>query len=191
MGSSIFFFIRKIKTFAGPLELLRIMKRFNILLALFILLLACKNQGSTTTEQDAATSDVAYAAYGEAIDETGADDHYQLLGLYQNLETKDSITGKFKARVKEVCQAKGCWMTLDLPNGQETRVRFKDYGFFVPKDIAGQFVIVEGSAFLQELSVEEQQHYAEEAQTDVDPSSITEAVNSYAFLAHGVLVDPR
>ena len=118
-------------------------------------------------------------------------DHFSMLHAYQGLSSQDSISGKFKARVKEVCQAKGCWMTLALPNGQETRVRFKDYGFFVPKDIAGQYVIVEGQAFLQELSIEEQQHYADEAQSNVDPLTITEPVLSYGFLAHGVLVESQ
>ena len=167
------------------------MKRFNILLALFVLVFACKNQDNAQATPDTETNKVAYASYGEAVEDTGANDHYRMLGIYQNLELKDSVSGKYKARVKEVCQAKGCWMTLALPNGQETRVRFKDYGFFVPKDIAGQYVIIEGTAFLQELSVEEQQHYAEEAQTEVDPSTITEPLTSFAFLAHGVLVEPR
>ena len=82
-------------------------------------------------------------------------------------------------------------MKLALPNGLETRVRFKDYGFFVPKDIAGRYVIIEGEAFLQELSVEEQQHYAEEGEGGEDPEAITEPVSSYGFLAHGVLLAPE
>lgn len=167
------------------------MKRFNILLTLFVLLFACKNQDKAAATPETAPQSIAYASYGESIEDTGANDQYQMLGIYQNLAVTDSIPVKFKAKVNEVCQAKGCWMTLALPNGQETRVRFKDYGFFVPKDISGQYVIVEGKAFLQELSVEEQQHYAEEAEADVDPSGITEPVTSYAFLAHGVLVAPE
>ena len=165
------------------------MKRFNILLALFVLIFACKNAEKTTPEAELEQPEPVFASFGASIEDAGAKDHYNMLRIYQDLDRKDSVPGKFKARVKEVCQAKGCWMTLDLPNGQETRVRFKDYGFFVPKDIAGQYVIIEGQAFLQELSVEEQQHYAEEAPGDVDPATITEPVTSYGFLAHGVLVE--
>ena len=167
------------------------MKRFNILLALFILLFACKNREESKPEADEKTTEVEYASFGASIEDAGAKDQYQMLGMYQGLQLKDSVSGKFKAKVNEVCQAKGCWMTLALPNGQETRVRFKDYGFFVPKDIAGQYVIIEGQGFLQELSVEEQQHYAEESPGDVDPSTITEAKTSYGFLAHGVLVQAQ
>ena len=35
-------------------------------------------------------------------------------------------------------------MKLDLENGEEAMVKFKDYGFFMPKDIAGEEVIVNG-----------------------------------------------
>ena len=167
------------------------MKRFNILLALFVLVFACKNNDKATTEPDEQAAELVYASFGESIEASGSKDHYNMLSAYQGLEPTDSIPGKFKARVKEVCQAKGCWMTLELPNGQETRVRFKDYGFFVPKDIAGRYVIVEGQAFLQELSIEEQQHYAEESTNGGDPAAITEAITSYGFLAHGVLVEPQ
>lgn len=191
MGSSIFFFPRKIETFAGQSLLLGKMKRFNILLALFVLVFACKNREASPSDSANVQTEVAYASFGEAVEASNAADHYKMLGTYQDLQLQDTVAVKFKAKVNEVCQAKGCWMTLDLPNGQETRVRFKDYGFFVPKDIAGRYVIVEGNAFLQELSVEEQQHYAEEAQNETDPATITEPVVSYGFLAHGVLVAPE
>ena len=111
-----------------------------------------------------------------------------MLGIYMKLQPKDTTSVKFRAQVKEVCQEKGCWMKLALANGRETRVAFKDYGFFVPKDIAGKYVIVEGKAFLEMLSVEDQQHYAEEGESEVDPESITSPAVDFGFLAHGVLV---
>ena len=42
-------------------------------------------------------------------------------------------------------------------------VRFKDYGFFVPKDIAGKKVLVEGKAFVSEVDEAERRHMAEDA----------------------------
>lgn len=164
------------------------MKRINILLALLLVVFACKNQGTTEKTPEKVGTQLAFSTYGEEITDTNAQDHYQMLGIYQGLESNDTSAVKFRARVKEVCQSKGCWMKLALPNGQETRVKFKDYGFFVPKDIAGKLVVVEGKAFLEELSVEEQQHYAEEGQSNVDPESITSPATSFGFLAHGVLV---
>ena len=46
--------------------------------------------------------------------------------------------GTIKGVVKEVCQEKGCWMTMTLDNGDEMRVTFKDYKIFVPKDLGGK-----------------------------------------------------
>lgn len=164
------------------------MKRFNILLALFLVVFACKNKETTTDSSQVSRPEPVYASFGEKITDSAAKDQYQMLGVYMDLKSNDTTSVKFKAQVKEVCQEKGCWMKLALANGQETRVAFKDYGFFVPKDIAGKYVIVEGKAFLEELSVEEQQHYAEEGQSEVDPESITSPATSFGFLAHGVLV---
>ena len=42
-------------------------------------------------------------------------------------------------------------------------VRFKNYSFFVPKDIEGKEVIVEGKAFIDILTVDELKHYAFDA----------------------------
>ena len=49
-------------------------------------------------------------------------------------------------------------MNLDLENGQEIMVNFKDYSFFVPKDIEGKKVIVDGKASIEILSVKQLQH---------------------------------
>jgi len=68
-------------------------------------------------------------------------------------------------------------------------VRFKDYGFFVPKDISGKDVIVEGKAYSTEVSVEELRHYAEDAgKSKEEIMAITEPEQTYAFLATGVRV---
>jgi hypothetical protein len=93
------------------------------------------------------------------------------------------------AEVIEVCQAKGCWMTLKLENGEEAMVKFKDYGFFMPKDIAGKEVILNGKAFVNEVPVEEQRHYAEDAgKSKEEVAAITEPKKTYSFEADGVLI---
>ena len=51
-----------------------------------------------------------------------------------------------------------------LTEGARTmRVTFVDYSFFVPKDIAGKTVVVEGVLSRKLLSAEEAKHYAEES----------------------------
>ena len=108
------------------------------------------------------------------------------------LETADSVNVVMRAKVGEVCQAKGCWMNVVDAAGTaegEMFVQFQDYGFFMPKDIAGREVIVEGKAYKQETSVEELKHYAEDAgKTAEEIAAITEPVMEKKFMATGVVL---
>ena len=67
-----------------------------------------------------------------------------------------------QARAAEVCQSKGCWMVL-AEGVRSIRVTFQDYAFFVPKDIAGKTVVVEGVLSRRLLSADEAKHYADES----------------------------
>lgn len=63
--------------------------------------------------------------------------------------------------IGDVCQKKGCFMFLK--DGQmKTQVKFKDYGFFVPFDVSGRTVVVEGIPQVKELSEAWRRHYAED-----------------------------
>jgi hypothetical protein len=87
--------------------------------------------------------------------------------------------------VKSVCQKKGCWMELiSAPDRTGVRVRFKDYGFFVPKDAAGMKVRAEGKIKLTTLSKEEADHYEEEGAQLVRSADGT--VREIGFVAYGV-----
>ncbi|MBT8236853.1 MAG: DUF4920 domain-containing protein [Bacteroidia bacterium] len=165
------------------------MKRINILLALFLVVMGCK------TDQKGEKSDISVEekqellSFGSKISDELPKDQYQMLGLYQKLQPGDTVNTKFLGQVNEVCQNKGCWMKVALANGQETMVRFKDYGFFVPKDIAGRMVTVEGKAFLKTMTPEEQQHMAEDAGKELDITQITRDAISYGFEATGVVIE--
>lgn len=66
------------------------------------------------------------------------------------------------ATAEQVCQKKGCWMILK--EGETAiRVTFKDYGFFVPKEILGKTVTVEGLLEEKVVSEKEERHYAKDA----------------------------
>ena len=67
-----------------------------------------------------------------------------------------------KGPAAEVCQNKGCWMVL-TEGARSIRVTFQDYSFFVPKDIAGKTVVVEGVLSRKLLSADEAKHYADES----------------------------
>ena len=123
--------------------------------------------------------------YGEPIKNQQSVD---LNTVMNQLSEKDTVYTTVTAMVSEVCQKKGCWMTLqDNENGEEMMVRFKDYGFFVPKNIGGRKVMVEGKAFTQVVPVEELRHYAEDAgKSEEEISQITAPQKSFQFEATGV-----
>ena len=75
--------------------------------------------------------------FGENIENDQIISKKELISLYDN-DVK--FNAKFEATVVDVCQMKGCWMRLDLGNNKKVMVNFKDYGFFVPKDITGKNV---------------------------------------------------
>jgi Domain of unknown function (DUF4920) len=107
------------------------------------------------------------------------------------LNSTDTLNITVRATVADVCKMKGCWMVLDddASTGADVMVRFKDYGFFVPKDIDGKEVIVEGKAYSTVVGVDELRHYAEDAgKSKEEIAMITEEETQYAFLATGVRV---
>lgn len=109
--------------------------------------------------------------------------------LYNELESGDSATVTFQSTVNTVCQKKGCWMQLDLEDDQVSFVQFRDYEFFVPMDAEGADAIVKGTAYKEEISVEELRHYAEDAgKSEEEIAEITEPKIELTFMADGVLL---
>lgn len=130
-----------------------------------------------------------YASYGKEITADGAITEAEMLAKYQALQPGDTATIKFASKVNSVCQAKGCWMRLELNPETESFVKFKDYDFFVPKDIAESDAIVEGKAYVEEISVDDQKHYAEDAGKSAEEiAAITEPKKEFNFMADGVLI---
>ncbi|MEP1033119.1 DUF4920 domain-containing protein [Ekhidna sp.] len=97
---------------------------------------------------------------------------------------EEEKTFKVRGVIEEVCQMKGCWMTLKNEDGANVRITFKDYGFFVPKDISGSEVIIEGIANEEVLEEDVARHYAEDGGKEYDESMR----NTITFVARGVLV---
>lgn len=127
-----------------------------------------------------------YDSFGEKIKPNGA---ISTVELAQKTTEKGAVEAKVSGVVESVCQVKGCWMKVKLDDGQTMRVTFKDYGFFVPKDIAGKTIVFEGNAKTKTTSVEELRHYAEDAGKSKDEiAKITEPKTELAFEANGVLI---
>lgn len=144
---------------------------------------------STMTEKTPVTAaSTTSNQFGETITAAGAISYDELL---QSLTGKDSLQTKVQATVSAVCQAKGCWMTLvsTTADKPEMMVKFKDYGFFVPKDIAGRQVIMQGVAYREVTPVDELRHYAEDAgKSAAEIAAITQPKEELKFMASGVLL---
>ena len=126
--------------------------------------------------------------FGEKIN---ADNAISYDNLLDKMEKIDSLDAKVTGKVTEVCQKKGCWISIasDTKGKQEMFVKFKDYGFFMPKDISGRKVVMDGYAFKTTTSVEELQHYAEDAgKSKEEIAAITEPEEELQFLASGVIL---
>lgn len=176
--------------FTGRNQFLGIMYRFNVLLALLFVATVATAQENDIEKSTDAKTEITNDSFGKKIDASNAISDAAMFEKFNTLSSSDTLSTKFSAKVLEVCQAKGCWMRLELDNGEEAMVKFKDYGFFVPKDIAGKEVVVNGNAFVNEMSIEEQKHYAKDGgKSDEDIAKITEPKKTYGFLADGVLLN--
>jgi hypothetical protein len=87
-------------------------------------------------------------------------------------------------RLADVCQRKGCWTILRDGEAQ-VRVRFRDYGFFLPTDATGAEAFVEGVVKVEVLSEKVVRHYESEAR-DGDPDNVTGPRREVGFVASGV-----
>jgi len=164
------------------------MKKLIVLLSIPLLLFACKSDTKSKKQEEVVTKEIAYASFGDKITDDNVISKESVIKIYKDLKVGDTVAVKMETKVNAVCQSKGCWMRLDLGD-DEVMVKFKDYGFFMPKNIADKEVIVNGKAFISEVSVEEQRHYAEDAgKTEDEIAAITEVEKTLSFEADGVLL---
>ncbi len=134
-----------------------------------------------------AQSATTFEAFGELFDSSQVNNYVDEKELLlKNPQDKVRLRGK----ILSTCPMKGCWMRMSVE--QDTiLVRFKDYGFFVPKSGAeGKSAIVNGNISVDTLSVAQLRHYAEDA--GKPRSEVMAIVNpeiTISFLADGVLIN--
>lgn len=97
---------------------------------------------------------ITYVNYGDDIN---MDFSYS-----EKIQDNFEITN-ISGQIIDVCPKKGCWMNVKV-NTDTVFVKFKDYGFFVPKTgIEGKHILMSGNIFRDTISVERLRHYAEDA----------------------------
>ena len=172
-------------------------------LALIIAVVSCtKSAKSSQTESKKEISeDEAYKnfksksghgnAFGERIDAKNALAYDDILPKLKALKGADKIENvKISGSVEAVCKAKGCWMNIYSQKGEPSMfVKFKDYAFFMPKDIVGKKVVMTGYAFKEVTDVETLRHFAQdEGKSKEEIAKITMPLEEYKFMASGVLI---
>lgn len=166
------------------------MKTFYVIVLSALLFSSCQEKKTSENEtKDTTIAEVTYDSFGKEITFNDALEAQRMAVHYSAMKVGDTVNSKMTAKVDDVCQAKGCWMKLNMNNGEQVMVKFKDYGFFVPTDIKGKEVVVNGIAFVNEMSVDELRHYAEDEGLSEDKiAEITEPKKTWSFEADGVLI---
>ncbi len=152
----------------------------------FLLLIAA--QVACAQSKEVGVSD-AGTHFGEMMDAEGAISYDDLLVKLESDNAVENV--KVKGKVSGVCQAKGCWMNIVSEDADKEAmfVKFKDYGFFMPKDIAGETIIMRGKAYKEETSVDELRHYAEDdGKSAEEVAKITEPKVELKFMADAVIL---
>jgi len=156
------------------------LKYLTVVLALAVSLGACKNSQTVTNAGN--------QTFGAAFNPKGAITYDALLN---KMEKVDSLNTKVTGKVSAVCKVKGCWMTMvsENPDQPEMRVKFKNYAFFMPKDIVGKTVVIDGFALQETISVADQRQNAEDdGQTKEQIEKITKPKRELSFEAAGVVI---
>ena len=126
--------------------------------------------------------------FGEKINAKGAITYAELLDM---MEGKDSLHAKVMGTVEEVCQKRGCWLTLKAERAGDEPLftGFKDYAYFMPKDLSGHKVAMKGLAYREVVPVEQLRHLAEDAGASPEEiAAITQPEEQIRFVADGVVV---
>ncbi len=170
------------------------MKRILVFASMALLIFSCGNGNkgqapAADSVQVAPNTDTTTATaqyFGDKINEDGT---IPIADLKTLMGDKKEINVKLTAKIDGVCQKKGCWMDLINPNGENMRVTFKDYGFFMPKDASGRTAIVNGIAKIEETSIADLKEYAKDAgDSDKEIAAIKEPKIELVFEANGVIL---
>ena len=120
----------------------------------------------------AALADDSVVRLSEPVNETATHEDFGALlpegkaqhSLGEAISNLDDLAGQsvlIETEIQQVCQKKGCFFIAR--DGQAVaRVRFKDYGFFIPTDSAGKTVKLAGTLARVELAPEQAAHFAED-----------------------------
>tara|TARA_B110000977_G_scaffold94364_1_gene124766 strand:- start:4130 stop:4591 length:462 start_codon:yes stop_codon:yes gene_type:complete len=145
-----------------------------LLTAIVFILVACNSK--------------TYTSFGVEISDQPTHSFNTIYDLAQNGEVNNIV---LEGEITQTCAKKGCWMDVKVSEQDTLMVRFKDYGFFVPKEgVEGLRTVVKGKAKMDTISVEMLRHYAEDAgDSEEEILKIMEPKYVLEFIADGLLIE--
>ncbi|KAF2508047.1 DUF4920 domain-containing protein [Flavobacterium zhairuonense] len=128
--------------------------------------------------------------YGDDVSSVSVDKAISVEKLEGEFKDQKSIKNvAVKGMVTDVCEKRGCWVTIKTENGSSFFVKMKDYAFFVPTALKGKNVVLEGNAEKKITSVDELKHYAKDAKkSPAEINAITMPKEEIRFMASGIKV---
>jgi hypothetical protein len=157
---------------------------------LFMLVLiaaACQNNPQQPAQ---IKEDKALASTGNYGKEFSVDQAVPAEKMQAAFTGADTVPMTISGNISASCKHTGCWMDLDMKNGETVHVTFKDESFTIPLDAAGKNAVAEGVAIRELIPVEKLQNYArEDGKSEEEIAAIKEPVYSYEFIANGVLIE--
>ena len=106
--------------------------------------------------------------YGEIITKNNISN---LPSVISELKNSGQIETTLSGKIISTCPKKGCWMRVETGN-DTLFIKFRDYGFFVPKSgVDGKKVVFKGTAFYDTVSVADRKHYAQDAGKSKDSAN--------------------
>lgn len=145
--------------------------RHSILLIALVSIGLPVSAGAAPCEEHAAAATVAAAPAAKKAEKFGAPvPAGEAVSMAKLTGSPDAFQGKtvvVEGMVRSACTKKGCWMELASADGKGpgARVKFKDYGFFVPKDSAGAKARLEGVVAVKTVAKKEVDHLEAEGAT--------------------------
>lgn len=129
--------------------------------------------------------------YGEPL--TGTDT-IKISELLANPDPHLGQVVRVEGLVTDVCQKRGCWMTLASREEefQEIRVKVDDGVIVFPLEAKGKQAVAEGVLVKIEMSMEQTlqylEHHAEERGEPFDPATVTEPLVFYQIKGSGAVI---
>jgi hypothetical protein len=161
--------------------------RLSVLLFAFLLIFGACNSGTQVREEEKKENLSSTGVFGQAFPAEDAIDAALLSTLFT--ET-NKVETKLKGRIVECCQHSGCWLNIDIGNGEVMQVLFKDGDFTIPTSSAGKKVVINGIAYRELIEVEELRAMArEDGKPETEINLITEPAWEYSFVAEGVIIE--